>query len=205
MIPFSAREMTNGAEKAAIARAAVALVGPGDVIVVDGGTSTYHLAAFLGGLAVRVVTNSLRLAAALGDLQHASSQVEVHLTGGHLYPKSGLLIGPLARTGIALYHARFAFLSVGGIDARGASNTNDLVVDVERAMMDAAERVVVLADHSKIGARSMCHLAGLERVGLLITERHPASRDILARIRERGVEVNEVEVSEPGETSRSGR
>lgn len=187
MAPFAVREMEAAAEKSAIARAAAALLRPGDAVFVDGGTSTLHLAAHLGGVPVRVITNSLRLAGAIGAATYANP-VEVHLTGGWLLARGGLLIGPQARAGIAAYHARLALLSVGGIGPDGVFNTDELVQDVEREMIARADRVVVLADHRKIGARSLCRVCELAAVHELITDA-AAPADLLDRIRRAGVAV----------------
>lgn len=190
MVPFAAREMEQPAAKSAIARAAAARLASGDAVFVDGGTSTLHLASHLGAVPVRVITNSLRLAAAIGASSYASP-VEVQCTGGYLLARGGLLIGPQARAGVEAYRARWAFLSAGGIGPDGVFNTDELVQDVERAMIAHAERVAVLADHTKIGARALCRVCELARVHVLFTDAHPASADAIARIRDTGVEVVE--------------
>lgn len=187
MIPFAARAMQCAEEKSAIARVAAGLLAPGDAVFVDGGTSTLHLASHLGAVPARVITNSLRLAAAIGATTYASP-VEVHCTGGYLLARGGLMIGPQARAGIAAYHARWAFLSVGGVGPDGVFNTDELVQDVEREMIAHADRVVVLADHSKLGARSLCRVCDLARVHELITDA-AAPVAALEAIRAAGVTV----------------
>ncbi|MBN8526541.1 MAG: DeoR/GlpR transcriptional regulator [Planctomycetes bacterium] len=187
MVPFAAREMHCAAEKSAIARLAAGLLAPGDAVFVDGGTSTLHLASHLGAVPARVITNSLRLAAAIGATTYASP-VEVHCTGGYLLARGGLLIGPQARAGIAAYHARWAFLSVGGVGPDGVFNTDELVQDVEREMIAHADRVVVLADHTKIGARSLCRVCDMARVHELITDA-AAEPAVIDAIRRAGVAV----------------
>lgn len=187
MVPFTAREMQRSAEKSAIARLAAGLLAPGDAVFVDGGTSTLHLATHLGATPVRIITNSVRLAAAIGATTYAQP-IEVHLTGGYLVPRGGLLIGPQARAGIAAYHTRWAFLSVGGIGPEGVYNTDELVQDVEREMLARADRVVVLADHTKLGVKSLCRVCDLDRVHLLVTDA-AAQAEVVAAVRAAGVDV----------------
>lgn len=191
MVPFAVREMRMAREKSAIAAAAAKLVAPGDVVFVDGGTSTLHLAEHLGQVPVRVITNSLRLAVALGE-RTFEQPVELHLSGGYLLPRSGLLVGPQAREGIARYHAHWAFLSVGGIGADGVWNTDELVAEIEQAMINHASRVVVLADHTKLGARALLHVAPLARVHLVLTD---ASGPAVDELRAAGCTVQTVTVA----------
>lgn len=194
MTPFALREVRYTKEKAALARRAVALLSPGDVIIVDGGTTTFHLAPCLPTFPLRLITNSVRLASALGDKRLGESQIEVFLTGGYLYPQSSLLIGPQARASLSQYHADWSFLSVGGINEKGIYNTNELVVETERIMMENVDQVVILADHSKIGGRAMCYLCGLDKVDILITDTWPQNEEMLQEFRETGLEVITVDV-----------
>jgi DeoR/GlpR family transcriptional regulator of sugar metabolism len=192
MSPFPLREVRFSKEKAALARHAAGLLRPSDVVMVDGGTTTYHLAASLPAFPLRVITNSLRLAAALSEHGWQRRALEVFLTGGYLYPQASILLGPQAVNALSQYHAHWCFLSAEGVSEAGLSNTNEMVVEVERVMMARAGKVVVLADHSKLGVRSMAHLCRLEDIDLLVTDAHPASAEFLAHARGVGIEVAEV-------------
>ena len=136
-------------EKQSIGRLAAGLLREGDVAFIDGGTTTYQMADYLPNIRLRIITNSLRLATRLESRMHGLSGLEVFLTGGLLYPRSGLLVGSGARQTIEQYHANWAFLSAGGVNEQGVFNTNEWVVDSERAMIGRAEKSVVMADHSK--------------------------------------------------------
>lgn len=194
MLPFGWRKDQHPREKAALAREAVSMLKPSDVIMVDGGTSTFHLAEYLPDFPLRVITTSVRLAAVLGERRLAKAATEVFLTGGYLYPESSLLIGPQAAATLAQYRANWAFLSVGGICEDGIYNTNEFVVESERTMIRNAERTVVLADHSKVGRRSMCRICGLDEIGLIITDDYPGARGALGALGEAGVQIKSVPV-----------
>lgn len=187
MVPLAARAVQHPAEKQAIAACAAGLLDSGQAVFVDGGTSTLQLADHLGAVPLRIITNSLRLAAALGAATYAAP-IEVHLTGGYLLSRGGLLIGPQARQGIVAYHADWAFLSVGGIGEDGVFNTDELVQDLEREMIAHADRVAVLADRSKLGRRSLCRVCGLDAIDVLITDTG-ADQGQVAAIRRAGVQV----------------
>jgi len=185
---FELREILHHREKQAIAARAAQLLRPGDVAIIDGGTTTAMLGASIPDIPLRIITNSVRLTTVL-EAHHAGSRLEIYLTGGILYPHARLLLGPAAKASVSQYHAHWAFLSVGGITEAGIFNTNELVVEVERAMIDSAERVVILADASKIGRHAMCTVCGLERIHMMITDARPEEHTLLARISEAGVQV----------------
>ncbi len=168
--PFSIRQVQQSAQKHAIARVAAARIQPDQVLFIDGGTTTFHLVACLPDVPLRIITNSLRLASALEVLPPRRHVPQVFLTGGQLQRDAGLLIGPAAHDSLARYHADWAFLSVSGIDESGIYNSQETVVDSERLMIANAQRTVVMADHSKLGRRSMCRVCSLDEIDLLITD-----------------------------------
>jgi DeoR/GlpR family transcriptional regulator of sugar metabolism len=189
MTPFALREVQYSREKESLARAAAELFSPNDVLIVDGGTTTFHLGRCLPDIPLRIITNSLRLASVLDEQSRTHAGLEVYLTGGFLYPSSGLLVGPGAQASLAQYHAQWALLSVGGVSDDGFFNTSEVVVETERRMIEHADRVIVLADHSKIDKRSMCQVCPLADVDYLITDPHPASAAALRRLAATGLEI----------------
>lgn len=171
MLPFTAREVQHVDEKREIARRASRLLNDGDVIFVDGGTTTLQLAQCLPPLKLRIITNSLTLAAAIESRTSGRGRWEIFLTGGFLFPGSGLLVGPSAQAGIVQYHANWTLLSAGGITEAGIFNDNEHVVESERLMIKHADRVAVLADDSKFGHHAMRHIADLDELDVLVTNR----------------------------------
>ncbi len=189
MIPFALREVQYSDAKEALAGRAAKLLNPGDAVIVDGGTTTFHLASCLPSFPLHIITNSLRLASVLDEKSRHHKGLEVFLTGGYLYPNSGLLVGPGAQSSLAQYHARWAFLSVGGLTTDGLFNTNELVVETERRMIASAERVAVLADASKINRHAMCQVCTLDEIDCLVTNHSEENSDTLKRFEDAGVEV----------------
>ena len=188
-LPFALREVRYSREKAAMAEYAASLLAPDDVLMVDGGTTTYHLARSLPDFPLKVITNSLRLAAAFADRRPTGSRTDVFVTGGYLFAESGLLAGPQTVASLEQYHARWTFLSPSGMTEEGVFNTNEFVVESERVMIARADRVVVMADPSKLGVRSMCRVGDIESVDTLITVASTGQEAMLDRFREAGVEV----------------
>lgn len=173
MVPSRLRDQLNVEAKESIARAAASLVSDGDVVAIDGGTTTLRLAPYLANRPIRILTNSILIANRIEQLRNGVNGAEVFLTGGFVYPRSGLLVGPLAVANLRQYHSRWAFLSVGGLDLQGATNTNQLVVESERAIIEHTDNAVILADHSKWGHRDMVRQCEWSEVSRIITNRKP--------------------------------
>lgn len=192
--PFDVREVSHAKEKAALARRVTGYLKSGDVFFVDGGTTTFQLSACLPAFPLRMITNSLRLAMELGEKRMGEPSLQIFLTGGYLYPQSGQLTGPLAKNSLSQYHAKWAFISPSTIDENWLYYSNEMVMETAKSMLENADHVVVLADHSKIGKRAMCHLCGWNKVHTLITDTFLQNTDILNQIHEAGVEVITVDV-----------
>jgi DeoR/GlpR family transcriptional regulator of sugar metabolism len=174
MLPAGLRENIWLEEKRLIAKRAATFCQDGDIIFIDGGTTTLQLAPWIAGRSVRVVTNSLLVAHEIDRLRTGPKGAEVFLTGGYLYPSSGLLVGPDAVEGLRRYRATTSFLSVGGITEEGIFNNHHLVVETERVMISRSERVVFLADHSKFGRHELVPESSWKELNFIVTDQHPA-------------------------------
>ena len=153
-------------EKQDIARFAATLIEDGDTILLDGGSTTYELARLLVGRALQVITNSLPVA----NLFMGSETADLVLIGGYIHAKTGVALGPYANEMLGDLNCRHAFLSVAGIHEEGLYNSNLLLVETERTMMNSAEQVFVLADHSKFGRKSLSKLCDLKEAQNIIVD-----------------------------------
>lgn len=177
-LPFNMREVQHSEAKTAIAREAVRLLKAGDVLFIDGGTTTYHMCFCLPAIPLRIITNSLRLSAHLDHPAHRQSDWEVYLTGGFMQHDSSMLTGPGTLHSLDFYHADWAFLSIGGITAEGLYNNSEAVVETERKMIERSDRTVILADQSKLGKRAMCRVCPIDPIDRLITD-PPQGRSLI--------------------------
>ena len=115
---------------------------------------------------MQVVTNSLPVVNLLAN----QPDIELVVVGGYVYPKTGVALGPLATAALAQIHVRRLFMSVGGITEKGLYNSNSLLAETERAMLAAAEEVIVVTDSSKFGHSALAHLAPLDRVHRVVVD-----------------------------------
>jgi DeoR/GlpR family transcriptional regulator of sugar metabolism len=153
-------------EKRHIARAAAARLRDGDTVLLDGGTTTLEVARLLVGRPLSVVTNSLPIASLLAG----SRETDLVFLGGYLYPKTGVALGPLTIRSAADVHVNQMILSVHGLTEKGLFNSNLLLVETERALMQTADEVVVVVDHTKIGRPALAFLCDLAAVDTIIVD-----------------------------------
>ncbi len=187
--PIALREITFREEKDAIARQAAKLLRNEDVVFIDGGTTTQTMAKFLPALNLKIVTTCIRIAERLLEKSRNSPELEIFMPGGILSAQSYVLYGPQTAKHIESYRADWAFIGVDGIDDANLYSVNELIASGQTAMIENSERIVLLADHSKFGHRSMVKTVRLDKRFLIITNEHEENRDMIDRIRLTGAEV----------------
>jgi DeoR/GlpR family transcriptional regulator of sugar metabolism len=189
---FTTRLDQNAEGKKAIARAAAELLVDGDVVMIDGGTTTFQLTEFIAHRRIRIITNSLVIAQAVDRAKAGRVGAEIYLTGGGLPPESGVLVGPQAEAFLQRYRAQWAFLSAAGVDAEAATNYDEAVLGSERIMIEQSARVALLVDHTKIGLQAMCQLCPIGDVDCLVTDKWSENAKLLRQISRAGVQLIEV-------------
>ncbi len=166
---FDDKTGLHAAEKHRIAETAETFVRAGETIYLDGGSTVLELARRLRGRTdVTVVTNSLRAAVEL-----AGGGPRTWLVGGELRRRSETLVGPLSRLMLEQLHFDRAFMGTIGVTAEGLTTTDPAEAFTKELAMSRAREVVLLADHTKIGAVSFARSGALEDIDWLITDRTP--------------------------------
>lgn len=184
--PYAEREVTQAEEKKSIAKWAVNYVEPGDRIILDASTTAWYMATHLPNLPLTVLTNSIRVATVLSTKE----RVQVISTGGILAQRSLSFVGPLAERSLGTYHVDKAFISCKGVHLeRGLSESNELQGLLKKKMIDIAERVFLLVDHSKFGVQSFSHIADLEQMDHIITD-YQANPEVVRTLQERAIPVS---------------
>lgn len=186
---FEQRMGENAAAKQAIARAAAAHVTNGDTLAFDTGTTTAYVARALSERRdLLIVTNSLEIGRTLAG-RKAPGGNRVMMAGGELQPELGCALGPTAVEFVGQFRVRTAFLSAGAIGAADGLTDFDMAEALfSRALIEAAERVIVVADHSKFGKRALVRACDLDAIDMLITDEAPPA-DLAGKLDEAGVVV----------------
>jgi DeoR/GlpR family transcriptional regulator of sugar metabolism len=181
---FSARDTHQLVEKEAIGRACAGLIQPNQSVIVDAGTTAYHVARHLEEKTPHVITNSLPVA----NLFAGANRLEVVVSGGVIYPRLGVLVGPLAVEAFTKIHADVAIMSGGGVALEGVSNSHGLLIDIQRAMIHASQKVIFCFDHTKFGRQSVLPLCGLDCIDIIVTDGE-APAELVEQFRARGIDV----------------
>jgi DeoR/GlpR family transcriptional regulator of sugar metabolism len=153
-------------EKERIAAAVAGLVEEGQTVILDGGSTVAAVSRHLAALRLQVVTNSLAISEVFADAR----QIELTLTGGYLYPRTRVLVGPLCEHTLSTVRADTLIMGIGGVTEAGYSNNNTLVVGPERKMIEVSQKVIIVADHTKFGKSAMIPVAPLEVADLVVTD-----------------------------------
>ncbi len=182
--PFFQRLNSHTAEKQRIAKAAVALIGDGETLLINGGSTTRFFAAELTQPNLTIVTNNLAIPGALSSALGA----EIYLLGGQFRAGPQVTIGPVAPAGIHVA-VDTAIIGIGGLTAReGLSTTILEEASMIAAMIAAARRTIVLADSSKLGKHSFAQIGPLTSIELLVTDAEPP-RELLTALEDARVQI----------------
>lgn len=172
-------------EKEAIAVRAAELVVDGSVVIIDIGTTAARVAHHLRGRRLTVITPSL----AVVDELRNEDQIELIVLGGVLRNSYLSLVGMLTEQALGQLRANLCFLSAAGVGAGGeVLDSPGIEVPVKRAMLDSAERTVLLADSSKIPGTGLLQVCGPKQIAVLVTN-VGADQAILDNFRAVGTEV----------------
>jgi DeoR/GlpR family transcriptional regulator of sugar metabolism len=196
--PVASREDVRGtlytAEKAAIGAIAASLVQDGQTLFLDAGTTTLELACRLRERrGLTVVTNSVRVLATLAD----APGINLIGIGGSVYGGAWSFVGPLAEMALRRFNATVAFMGITSVSLQhGLTEVNFFEAAIKSLMVQRAQRVVLLADHSKFEKVSPVSVASLSEVHTVITDEQ-LSPELVAGYRHAGVELIVACLTEP--------
>ncbi|WP_106582855.1 DeoR/GlpR family DNA-binding transcription regulator [Murinocardiopsis flavida] len=184
--PFAVRERQGADAKKRIAAAVDALVGDGEAVVLDSGTTAVEVAARFAGRALTVMPLSLQASRVLAERPDG----RLLLPGGEVRPGELSFIGPLAEASLAAVRFDTAVLSCCGMSAADGVTAHDLGdVATKRAAMRSARRVVMIADSAKLGQVAMGYVCAAGDLDVLVTDTDAPDATV-SEIRASGVTVH---------------
>ncbi|WP_003540505.1 DeoR/GlpR family DNA-binding transcription regulator [Desulfotomaculum nigrificans] len=188
-VPYTHKETSHIEEKRRIGQEAATLIKDGQVIILDSGTTTREIVRGIKNLNdLTVITNDLKIALELSE----TTDFKVFCTGGLVQNRLGAMLGSTGENFLAGIRVDITFLGASAIDLKwGMTSPNLDKASMKKKMMAAADRVVLVADHTKFGKKSFAQIAPVEEVDLLITDRG-LDQSVLKQIIKLGVQTRVV-------------
>lgn len=167
--PVNEKEKLQSSEKMKIGAAAALTIEPNDSVIIASGTTVLALAKNIQPEgALTVITSALNVAMEL--LQH--DNVEIIQLGGIIRRTSSSITGSYAQDMLKDFFCSKLFLGVDGIDIEhGLTTTSGVEAHLNRSMIKASQKVIVLSDSTKFGKRGFGRICGIEEVNQIITDK----------------------------------
>ncbi|WP_152658487.1 DeoR/GlpR family DNA-binding transcription regulator [Oceanobacillus sp. CFH 90083] len=165
---FSVREKRNRKEKSLIAKEAFQLIEEKQCILLDASSTALELARYLNEKMIRltVVTSGIQTALELKD----NPNITVILIGGVVTKGSTTMEGTLGVELLDKLHIDILFTSANGFSVEnGLTDFNLYEVELKKHMVNKAQKIVAVIDHSKIGVTSSAPFARTNQIDVLIT------------------------------------
>lgn len=182
----AARDAVQAAEKERIAKAALAELPTEGAVLLDAGTTTARLAELLPtDRELTIITHALPIAVSLS----LRPDITLLLLGGRVRRRTQAAVDDWPLRLLAELYVDVAFIGTNGISVqRGLTTPDSAEAAVKRAIIRAARRTIVLADHTKIGVDHLVRFGNVPDVDMLITDT-AADGGLIAKIEENGVRV----------------
>jgi DeoR/GlpR family transcriptional regulator of sugar metabolism len=184
-LPLPERTSLNQLEKSLIAKRACSLIHHRDTVFLDASSTVLTMTDYFPNIEATVLTNANHVVVAFGEQQN----IDVICTGGEYEQRSRSYVGIIAEEATQRYHLQWLFIGVDGIDeTRGLSEINPGQAHLKERIIPVADKVCVLADHTKLNRKSAFFFARPSQIDFLITDSQ-ADPDFLQRMEKKGVTV----------------
>ena len=179
---YEAKNVSNADEKNRIAELTAGLIEPGSRIIIDSGTTTLKIIPFLRKIPnLTVITNDVNIACCL----YNSSNIEVVMIGGSIRPGYCTVIGTYAERQVEGLNADLCIIGADAINEKGIYIANINEVGIKSGIIKASNSAIVVADHSKIGRKSLASICNLSSIDTIVTgkeaEKLPAVKSISSK------------------------
>ncbi|MGJ8691648.1 MAG: DeoR/GlpR family DNA-binding transcription regulator [Thalassotalea sp.] len=188
---FSVDKTKQAETKRQIAKRAVELCADGDSIIINGGSSTYMMGEFLTNKDVNVLTNSFVLANYITE----NSNIQVSLPRGEIYREQGIILSSYENDNTEYYRGSMMFMGSPGICDFGVMESDPLLIRSEQKLKKQTDKLVILADSTKLNQPSNFIFCPLSEVDILITDSN-ADPALIENFESHNIEVLMVEAVE---------
>jgi DeoR/GlpR family transcriptional regulator of sugar metabolism len=182
----SDKESLQVEQKKQIAQEALKLISNNDYIILGSGSNIHYLSKIIKGFhKLTVLTPSLRVSLELST----DTNVDTIQLGGNVRHSSTSAVGPIAESILSEFSCNKLFLGADGVHLEfGLSTSNALEAHLNQAMIEVAEKVIVLADSTKMNIRGFGKICSLNKIDVLITD-NGIDEDLKVKLEEVGIDV----------------
>lgn len=184
--PFDQKITINSREKQAIGKLAASIIEDGDIIMIGNGTTTLGILDYLENKKnITLITHSTPV------MLSAIEKFKGHLIfiGGEVDMNQKSTHGPLAALALRQLKANKAFISAGGVSNTDGVTDYDLnEANMSRLLLERSDELIVLADHTKLGATTFAHICSLDDISTLISDRN-CPQDLHRLLADKDVEL----------------
>lgn len=194
-VPFHKNVQRHRRAKQTIGRAAAALCRPGESVIIDGGSTTLQMCPHLEGLGLQVLSNSLHIIDAL--LPQAGTRIAV--PAGTVFREQNIVLSPFEDDGMGRYRASRMFMGAVSVGRHGVMQTDVILAQVERRLLERAEELVLLVDSSKFQAPAGHVVCELQDVDIVVTDEglHDEHRRLLEQAGARVIVAGSESTAQP--------
>lgn len=173
-VPYHQRQVTHITEKAKIGLLASDLINDGDIIFIDSGSTTIHLIPNIKDKQnITIITNSLNVIVESAPYPN----LNVISTGGILQRKTNSFAGIATVSFLKSLNIDKAFMATTGLSIeKGVTNTNYLEAEIKKSVVKISDKIIVMADHTKIGTAAFMTYCSLEEIDYYVTDRKPSTK-----------------------------
>ena len=172
-------------EKQKIGKIAAQQIQDGDTIIIDSGTTTWHIAKYIEAKNITIITNSIALANELSNRE----DIQLINTGGIIRSNTKAQVGSIAEKTIRQFRVDKTFIGANGVSLKSGITTPTLQeAEVKQAMIDVANKVYLLVDESKFEQVYFSWICDMEDMDYIITNRE-RPEDEMAQYKSLGVNI----------------
>lgn len=183
-VPFHENINRMRREKEAIGRVAASFCEQGASVMIDGGSTTLQMCRHLEGKQLQVFTNSLHIVSAL--IPQEGTRILV--PGGTVFREQDIILSVRGDESMPRFHAPRLFMGAAAIGPQGLMQADIILVATERRLIEMAEELIVLVDHTKFEGSSGNVVCGLDEVDVVVTDRGIA-REQVTMLENAGIRV----------------
>lgn len=156
----------NIKEKRAIGEKAASMIEDNDSIIIDGGSTTVYMTQHVNAANLMVLTTSIPIMNSL----LGRPKIRILIAGGEVFKEQALVLDPYSHGIVNKFSATKLFIGAQAVTARGLLQTDPLLVQNEQQLISRADKVILLADSSKFGAKASLSVCGLDAIDTVVTD-----------------------------------